>query len=167
MSEIADTAVVRIFIADYAASDSANKLNIIGGGVNTVGIDPGTGQTAPFSLVVSVAVPAAHYNEESAVELVLEGASGEVVSLPGPSGEGQLMRIAQAVKFEEPRFPPGIHVPRKTVRARSQWVINFAAGLPLAVGQKYVWRVKIDTHSHDDWTEEVYVPGPVPGPVLG
>jgi hypothetical protein len=74
------------------------------------------------------------------------------------------MRIGQAVSLEEPKLVPG--VPRRELRARTQWVISFATGLPIPLGQRYIWRVKIDTETRDDWTEEFFVPGPTHGPVL-
>lgn len=165
MSEVADDATVRLLIADYAAADAAQKLNVIGGGIAVIGFVPTTAQTAAFALVVWITVPVKHYNAECAVEIVLEDSGGSPVALPSPTGESQIMRIGQVVRFEEPKLPPG--VPRRAIRARTQWVVGFATGLPLPVGQRYVWRVKIDHQTRDNWTEEFVVPGPVPGPVIG
>ncbi len=75
------------------------------------------------------------------------------------------MRIGQAVRFDEPKLLPGVE--RRILRARTQWVLGFSTGLPLSTGQRYVWRVKIDTASREEWTEEFVLPGPVPGPVIG
>ncbi len=157
--------MVGMLLADYAASDAANKLNVIGGGVAVVGFVPALNQTAAFSVVVTVSVPPSHYNSECSMELVLEDPTGTPVSLPGPTGEPQIIRVGQVVKFEEPKTQPGI--PRGSLRSRNQWVLGFATGLPLALGQKYVWRVKIDHETRDEWTEEFFVPGPTPGLVLG
>jgi len=76
------------------------------------------------------------------------------------------MRIGHSVTFDEPTFQ-GMTVPRRTMRARKQWVLQFAAGLPLSIGQKYAWRVRIDGDTNDRWIEEFFVPGPAPGVVLG
>jgi len=151
-------------MADYAAVDSVGKLNIIGGGI-TIVPPTSTGLTTPLSVVVTITVPPEFYNEECSAEVQLEDASGSIVSLPGPA-EPQLMRIGQSLAFEEPNHR-GATVPRRTLRSRHQFVLNFAAGLPLAVGQKYTWRVRIDGDSNQSWTEEFFVPGAAPGPVLG
>lgn len=165
MSEVADDATVRLLIADYASADSAGKLNVVGGGLGALGFVPNIGQTSSFVLVVWITVPPRHYNAECAVEIVLEDSTGNPVSLPGPTGVSQVVRVGHAVRFEEPKAVAGI--PRGTLRARMQWVLAFATGLPLPVGQRYRWRVKIDTESRDDWTEDFVIPGPMPGPVLG
>lgn len=164
MSEVSDAAIVTILLADYAAVDTAGKLNVIGGGVTIIGLS-NTGATSPFSLVVTITVPPPLYNAECAIEVQLEDPAGEIVSLPG-SATPQLMRIGQSITFDEPNHK-GVPVPRRTLRSRQQFVVNFAAGLPLTLGQKYTWRVKIDSASRDSWTEEFFVPGPVPGSVLG
>lgn len=167
MSDVSDHATVRILLADYASVDQGAKLNVIGGGVVGIGYLHETGSTAPFAVVASVSVPPAFYNEACAAEIVLEDASGQPVSLPGPTGDAQVMRVGQAIRFEEPKALAGIS--RFTLHARSQWVLNFQNGLPLPPGQSYAWRVKIDTESHYDWVEPFVVPGASTktGPVLG
>lgn len=165
MSEVAGDATVRLLIADFAKVDDAGKLNVIGGGVTALGYVHELGATAAFAVVMSVTVPARHVNAECSAELVLEDSAGNPVSLPGPAGEGQLMRIGQAIQFVEPRSLPGI--PRLELPIRQQWVVAFANGLPLSVGQRYVWRVKIDHETRDWWTEEFFVLGARQGPVLG
>jgi hypothetical protein len=153
-------------MADYAAADTAGKLNIIGGGLTAIGYVRDTGTTAAFAVVMSVTVPARHFNEACSVELVLEDAAGAPVSLPGPApGQAQVLRIGQAIQFGEPKAIAG--VPRLQLPLRNQWVVAFSNGLPLPVGQRYVWRAKIDHDSRDAWTEEFFVPGPIPGLVLG
>lgn len=166
VSELSDAATVRLVLADYAAIDPANKVNIIGSGLNILGFNREASVTAPFALVVSVRVPPTYYEAECSVEIVLEDPAGTQVLLPGPTGEAQPMRVGQAVRFDRPSFQ-GIHVPQGAIHARSQWVLYFSGGLPLSVGQPYVWRVRIDHESRDDWTEEFFVPGPVAGPVIG
>ncbi|MEP6697972.1 MAG: hypothetical protein ABJA34_14005 [Pseudonocardiales bacterium] len=166
MSEVSDAAVVRLFLADYAAVDAASKLNMIGGGLSLIGFNPGTSLSAPFSLVATVSVPPALYGAECSVEIILEDAAGVLVSLPGPTGETQTMRVGQAVTFQRPIFPAA-SVPENLVDARVQWVLNFAAGLPLPVGNRYIWRIRIDHETRPDWVEAFFVPGPPPGPVIG
>ncbi len=166
MSDVSDAALVRILLADYAAVDVGNKINVVGGGLTLVGFNQGSGLTAPFTVVVSVMVPPRLYGAECAVEIVLEDSAREPVSLPGPTGDAQVMRVGQAVTFERPSFP-GAYIPQATVGAKVQWVLGFNTGLPLPIGQRYVWRVRIDHETNDDWVEEFFVPGPPPGPVLG
>jgi hypothetical protein len=165
VSEVASDATVRLLIADYAAVDAGGKLNIIGGGIAVIGHVQPTGATPPFALVVSITVPPKHYNADCSVEIILEDSGGTPVSVPGPTGQSQVMRIGQATRFEEPKLLPGI--PRNELRARAQFVLAFATGLPIQIGQRYRWRVKIDHDTRDEWTEEFFVPGPAPAPVLG
>lgn len=171
MSDVSDTATVRLLLADYASVDAAGKLNVIGGGLTVIGqpaqVVPGgpTGFTASFGLIVSVTVDPTLYRSECALEVALEDSKGELVELPGPAGRPQKMRIAQNVVFDE--SAPVAGVPRSLLRARTLLVLMFNNGLPLAIGQRYVWRVRIDHDSRDDWTEEFFIPGPPPGPVIG
>jgi hypothetical protein len=165
VSEVAEDAVVRLLMADYAAVDAAGKVNIIGGGISGLGYQPNIGVTSAFALVAWIIVPPKHYHAECAVEIVLEDVSGNVVSLPGPAGNPQAVRIGQAVRFDEAKSPPG--VVRGALPSRTQWVMAFANGLPLPMGQKYRWRIKIDTQTRDAWTEDFVVSGVDPTPVFG
>jgi len=169
VSNVSKSAVVRIFLADFIAADTAGKLNMIGGGLSVVGVQgteagPIAGNTAPFGVVFSIAVARELYGEECSAELVLEDSTGRPVSLPTPDGKGeQVLRVAQNVTFEEPNFPPGARVPRGSMLARTQWVLMFPAGLTLTPGGVYRWRLKIDHETRADWTEPFYVPaGPSP-----
>lgn len=170
MSEVSDNAAVRLILADYAAVDPAGKLNIVGGGLTGVGINVGTpGLTLPFALVVIIAVPPQLYNEQCAVEIVLEDSAGNLAVLPAPAPgmAPQPMRVGQVITFEEPRFPPGVNTPRGFLTSRAQWVVAFNPGLPLLAGQNYVWRVRIDDETQEVWTERFVVFDRPQGPVLG
>lgn len=167
MSDVSEAAIVRLLIADYVSADAVGKLNLIGGGLSVIGMQTGqtpgagTGNTAPFGVVVSIAAEPDMYGSECAFELILEDSSGEQVFLPNPGGKGvhHALRFAHDIVFEEPDFPQIPGVPKRSVPARVQLVIMFIAGLPLTPGNAYSWRVKIDHDSHDDWTEQFYVPG--------
>ena len=37
MSDVSESAIVRLILADYAASDAVGKLNLIGGGLAAIG----------------------------------------------------------------------------------------------------------------------------------
>lgn len=169
MSELSEAAAVRMFVADYAATDTVGKINLIGAGVTGVGVNQAIGSTTPFALFVSVAVPPKFYNVESAVEIVLQDAGGNLVSVPGasPGLPAQPLRVGQAVRFDEPRFLQPVDVPPKFLYARVNWALSFATGLPLTPGEGYVWRVSIDGNSRDEWTERFVVMGQLAGPVLG
>lgn len=172
MSEVSDVATARLLIADYAGTDLSGKLNIVGGLVTVLGSNPViSGMTSPFSLAVWVSVPPNHYDAECSVQVVLEDASGEPVSVPGPAGESSIMRIVQPVTFKPPVFPGLGAVPSGlSLPSRAQWVAAFPTGLPLAVGKQYSWRVKIDDVTRDDWieafmvVEQVAAPGTTPPP---
>jgi len=137
-----------MLISEYGGTDPAGRLNVVGGGIYVLGqgglaaqgLAPGF--TAPFAVVTTVAVPPELLGQECALELQLEDSAGDAVTLPGPAGEPQALRVGQAVAFDEPATAPGI--PRRTLRPRTQWVLNFSGGLPLPLGQLYTWRVKID-----------------------
>lgn len=171
MSDVSDNAAVRTLLADYAVTDGQGKLNVVGGGITGVGQNPNTGLTLAFALYVSVTVPPGLYEEQCAVEIVLEDAAGDLVNVPGPAPgmPPQVLRVGQAVTFEEPRFnfPQPVSAPRHYLPARAQWVMSFATGLPLAPGPGYAWRVRIDGETRDDWIERFVVFGPTVGPVLG
>ena len=64
MSEVSDVAVVRMLMAEHVSVDQASKkLSIVGGGIIALGSQHGGGATSPFGLFVSIAVPAAQYDE--------------------------------------------------------------------------------------------------------
>lgn len=166
VSELSESATVRLQLADFASADPQNKINLIGGGLSLIGFNPQVGLSQPFALVVWVTVPAKFYDAEATVEIVLEDSGGGLVALPAPVGAAQPLRIGQAVTFEKPNFAPA-YVPPGQMPARAQWVLNFNTGLPLPPGQRYVWRVRVDTETQASWVEEFFVPGAAPGPVIG
>lgn len=170
MSEVAESATVHILLADYAVAEvSVGKINALGAGVNLVGISPtGTGLTSGFAVIVQVSVPPRCYGAESSVEIQLEDASGGLVGLPpAPGLPPQPIRVGQVVRFNAPTLPQPVSTPSNWLPARGQWVLNFTTGLPLAPGQGYAWRVKLDDESRDDWVERFVVVAPPAGPVLG
>jgi hypothetical protein len=170
MSEVADTAHVRLLLADYASVDPQGKLNIIGGGIIITGFNAEGGVTAPFAVVAVAAFDPRFAGESPAVEVLLEQENGDVVTMPGPVGslgEPQHLRVGASDPLSAPAAPPGMHIPPTAVRLRKQFVLYFAAGLPLAPGHAYTWRVKIDHETRDEWTETMYVPAVGSGPVIG
>lgn len=159
MSEIGDTARVSILLADFANTDAAGKLNIIGGGVAVTGISPESGQTAPLTVVLQVHVQPRFVNQSFALELALYGDDGQVVVPPGPV-EMPPIRIAQPVHVEMPRPAPGSYLPPDSVWPGSNMLVNFNNGLPLAAGKTYEWRAAIDGGLV--CTANLHVAGPAP-----
>jgi hypothetical protein len=152
-----------MLVADYAQAE-AGKLNIVGGGVTVVGRAPNIGLTAPFSLVVSLEVPPDQYGAECAVEIILEDASGDVVTVPGaaPGDERQpVVRVSQTARFDGPKPTPHLKFPEQYQQgflpSRVYVVIGFSSGLPLASGEAYLWRVTVDGQTRDEWTARFVV----------
>lgn len=167
MSAVAERARVAVLLADYAAADAGGKINILGAGWAISGIDPSTASTAPQSVVVMIDSPPDLYGVDFAVTLTLRDGQGKAVRLPGPVGQPESMRISQLVRAEEPQIAPEANVPRGTIWAHAQIVLNLAGGLPLSPGQLYSWQLDIDGTEDARWAAYFYVPGPRPGPVFG
>ncbi|EYR65026.1 hypothetical protein N866_18830 [Actinotalea ferrariae CF5-4] len=167
MSPISDSARVSLFVADYAAPDAIQKLNIIGAGWAVTGVNPETGLTAPHAVVAFIDVPPDHYGEDFAFTLTLRGPDGQPVRVPGPTGQVEPLRIAQTLRAEEPQFPPEVNVPRRTVWSHTQVALNMSNGIPVQVGSLYTWTLDIDGNTRPAWAVSFYVPGPRPGPVFG
>ena len=81
-------------------------------------------------------------------------------------GEPQYLRVAASDQLK-PTVLPGATIPTEAIRPKAVMMMHFQNGLPLAPGHRYIWRVKIDYVTRDDWTESMYVPTLDPGPVVG
>ncbi|MGV8874267.1 MAG: DUF6941 family protein [Rhodococcus sp. (in: high G+C Gram-positive bacteria)] len=167
MSEVANSAAVRIMLADYAAVDASGKVNLIGGGVDVLGFDPATAVTAPFCVLVTISFDRKFVGDSPAVELVLEDSNGSPVQVTDVLGNSQAIRIGSADPLAAPNFP-GANMPDASLaRPKTQMVLNFQNGLPLPPGQMYRWRVKIDHETRKHWVENFFVPGLSSGPTFG
>lgn len=167
MSLIED-ARVTLMIADYAAADAANKLNIIGGGFQLAGYDFNQGAIGPQALVVMIELPAAYEKQQLSLSIDLRDAqTGEVVKIQNSLqvGEPQALRVQQVVHAERPHVP-GLVVPDE-VPARCQYILNLANGLPVPPGRTYYWQVELDGQHRQHWRTEFFVPGPPQPPVFG
>ena len=168
VSEVYEKASVSLILADFAVADQLGKLQMVGGGLQLIGRDHGTGVSAAFAVVVSLTFPPALFNEQYAFEVVLEDTAGnplelaESAAVPG----SRVMRFGQTLQIEEPNFR-GSGVPRRSLPTRSHVVLYFNTGLPLPPGRVLVWRARIDGESRPDWTVPFFVPAPPPAPVLG
>lgn len=165
MSEVADAANVRILLADFVNTDPAGKLNIIGGGISMVGVDPNLKSTIPHAVVARIAFPPKYVGDSPAIELALEHDDGTPVALPNPMGP-QLLRVGAADALK-PAVMPNTDVPPNAVWPSVQFAMFFSNGLPLEPNRVYTWRVKIDHDTREEWTEKFYVFTPSSGPVVG
>lgn len=160
-------AQVHFILADYAAVDAAGKLNVIGGGVSFIG-SAGAGQpTAPFTVAVTVLVPAKFVNETYAPSVELHDVTiGQIVMVAAEGGQLQALRAQQAITVPPVQVPPGMAAPSDAMQGNTT-VIQFANGLPLTPGHSYEWRVQIDGQNRQGWWHRFHVLGPAPGPVFG
>ncbi|MGV9710873.1 hypothetical protein ACWDTI_09435 [Gordonia sp. NPDC003424] len=167
MSAAADSAHVRIMLADYAAVDGAQKLNMIGGGATYFPLNAATGHTAPMGVIASASFDPQYTGESPAVELWLEGDDGVLVDVPGPPRtQPQFLRVGAAEPLRA-NIPTGLVIPHSAVRPRVQFVMHFGSGLPLTAGKGYQWRMQIDGTTHDEWTEPFFVVMPTVGATFG
>lgn len=170
MSDAYDTVKVTLLLADYIAVDATGKLNVIGGNIQMVGYNPNTALTGPFACAALLEFPHALVQEAPAIELVLEDEAGIPVPMPNPAGPDappQYVRLGNAAPLSEPAFPPGVFVPKGTVGPRAQIVLYFQNGLPLTPGRSYAFRIRVDSETRSHWALTFFVPGPMPGPVIG
>ena len=169
MSAAAETAHVRIILADYVAQGQAGKLTIVGAGVSVVGVNLQTGLTAPIAVVATATFDPQFLGDRPAMELSLE-TDGQLVQLPGTTdeigGEPQYLRVGASEQLQ-PTVLPGATIPNELIRPKAQMMLHFQNGLPLAPGHLYIWRVKIDYVTRDDWTESMYIPALATGRVVG
>jgi hypothetical protein len=165
MSDISSVAEINAFIADYAIADAVGKLNVIGGGITLIGHQPG-GATAPFTVLISVAVPARFAGQEYAltVELINE-TTGRHVSVPSNEGPPQVLRAQQVVTVPPLQIPQGFKPPPDAFVAHNV-AMGFPTGIPLPAGNTFDFRVQIDGNVMPK-TIRFHILKPDPGPVLG
>jgi len=129
---------VTMMLAD-AAQSIDNKLYILGGGWSVTGPDP-----SPSAIALLIQVPWNRANVRHTFELVLLDADGHPVLLQPDQDEPQPVH-AQG-EFEAGR-PPGMlpGTPLDTTAAIS------ISPLPLPPAARYVWELRIDGHTEEDW----------------
>jgi len=166
MSVQAD-AQVQIILADYAGTDAAGKLNVIGGGLTLMALSP-EGASPPLSCAVTVSVPAKHAGADFALSVELHDVTlGKIVQVPSPDGSGlQALRVQQVVTLGALSLPPGFVRPTD-VQIQHVLVMNFPAGLPLTAGSSYEWRAQIDGQSIGHGWYRFHVLRATPGVVFG
>lgn len=167
MSDVGERSRVSVLLADYAAADAVGKVNVLGVGWSITALNPQSGTTTPQTVVVMVDSPPDLYGEDFALSLTLRNSDGHPVEVPGPTGAPQAMRVGQNVHIDEPAFPPGTNVPRHTMWAHTQVLLNLGNGIPLPPGHLYTWSVDIDGTHRTDWEVSFFVVAPPSLPVFG
>jgi hypothetical protein len=151
-------------LADYAVADpQGGKTTMVGAGITVASINPDVGMTAAFAVFASASFDPKFIGSKPTIELSLETADGQLISLPGQPGP---LRFTASERLNPTRLP-GADVPNEAVRPKMQILIQFQNGLPLAPGQKYIWRMRVDGESRDEWTETLYIPIPTAAPRIG
>lgn len=167
MSRVAERSRVALFLADYANADASHKVNALGAGWGVAGTDVTRGVVAPQTVIVFIDSPPELYGDEFVFSLTLRDSTGTAVVVPGPTGNPEPLRVAQNLRVEEPATNPQLHIPRGTVWAHNQIVLNLAEGLRLPLGDLYTWTLDLDGTRSDRWGVSFYVPAAHHGPVFG
>jgi hypothetical protein len=156
-----------VLIADYAAADTAGKLNIIGAGFQLVNA-PGGVFPSPHTVLVVIDVPQKYAGDQCAVSIELRNeTTGSPVKVPtGPAGKLDTLRVSQSVDISAPALGPGITVPRD-VPCKIQIALAMPPGLPLQPNSEFAWRLSIDGTHKKGWEARFWtLSGPTP-PVFG
>lgn len=165
MSDVSDAAVAHVMLADYAAADATQKVNMLGTNWQVTGPNPETGLTPAHTVCVFIEVPSRFAGDNVAISIALTDATGDPVQLPGPGGEQQVLRVAQVVAISRPAIPNVVLPPE--LPSQVQLLLAFAQGLPLPGGRVYTWRLQLDGNTRPEWSATLYVAGPPPGVVVG
>lgn len=148
-----------ILLADYVGIDTAGKLNIVGGGISSIGSYP-DGMTAPFSVLVILDFKPEFDGQKFQYGLELVDLAGEPVELEGPEGKSRLQLFNEQTAGIEPNspdiqkrqgVPPGI-IP---IGVRS--VVALTNGIPLPSTNFYSWRLTVDSQEVPGGTRTFYV----------
>jgi hypothetical protein len=119
-----------IILADFAETDPAGKVHILGAGWSATGPQPG-----PQAVVGFIQVPPEQSEGAISFTLRLADLLGNVVEVPGPAGM-QPMELGGQVEVREPE---------EWDRA-SDLNVAFAVNvvLPLPPGHSYTWSLEVD-----------------------
>lgn len=125
-----------MMLCDHAAV-AEGKLYISGGGWTQ------TGPPSPSAIAMLIDVPWDRTNQSISFHLSLHGADGQPVMQQGPLGQ---VPIEVGGDFEVGR-PVGL---AQGTPITVPLAINIPP-IPLAPGQRYVWELKIDERTQDNW----------------
>lgn len=169
MSVISDAAQITLLVADYAVMGADGKLTAVGGGwqITQATVPTPAGPGLPGQSVAAlVEVPQAHAGEQVALTLTFRNASNEPVLAPAPEGaEPQPLRLAQLIVLQKPQVLGGFVPPH--VPCRIGLVMSLPPGLPVPLGETYMWTLHIDDETRADWSAQFYVLAPQAPPVFG
>lgn len=159
---------VSFVMADFVGGDQSGKLNIIGGGITFLALQPPTGQaTAPFGVIAMADIPAKLVGTQYAISLELYNETlGQVAQVPGPSGQLEAMRVQQVAAVQPLPPLPGAKPPSDAF-VRHVMMLNFSNGLPLLAGCSYDWKLQIDGQHKPGWFSRFHVLAPAEGVVFG
>jgi hypothetical protein len=122
-----------------AAQVADQKLYIMGGGISVIGPDP-----VPSAIAIKIDVDLHETDASHYLVLYLEDADGRPVMIDTPEGQNPV-----EVSGEFPVARP------TTLPAGAPADVSMVIGLPplpLAPGNRYIWRLSIDGNTEDNWT---------------
>jgi hypothetical protein len=128
---------VTLMLADFAQAVNG-KLYIMGGGWSITGPMP-----CASALAIKVEVPWNETNHKHNLKLELMDADYHPVLVPTPAGNAPLVISGD---FEVGR-PPGL-IPGSPIDM--PFAFNIPP-VPLAPGQRYIWKLTIDGTTNDNW----------------
>lgn len=140
---------VHVLLADKGQQDPTGKLHLLGLGWSLTGILP-TGATPDAVVVALVEAPWDRCNRPMQFVLELLNADGSAVLLPSPAGP-QPLRAEQTMIAVPPQGAPN------GTPGAAQFLIEISGGLPLAPGQRYLWRATIDGETDEAWETGFFV----------
>lgn len=136
-----------IILADFAETDPAGKVHVLGAGWSVTG--PSTG---PQAVVGFIQVPAEQSGTPITFTLRLTDRTGEIVEVPGPAGMQRMEVSGQA----EMREPEGWD---RATDLNAAFAVNVMMALPQ--GQSYTWSLEVD--GKDLASTSFYVRTALPG----
>lgn len=161
-----DDARVLVFVADYIGVDAGAKVNAIGVAFNVTTLQQ-NGFTAPQHVIALIDVPRQYVGHDFPVSIELRRDDlNQTVTLPGPSGRPEALRISQNVRPDMPIVQAGVLRP-EGLYSRLQFALAFPTGLQLQAGVSYRWRVEVEGRHKPDWEAPFHVLALAPGPVFG
>jgi hypothetical protein len=131
---------VTMMLAD-AARVADGKLYILGGGWSQTGPGP-----VPFAIALDVKVPWHLANRKHQFKFELVDDSGGTIAVSDSDGDSQPLCIEAELEVGR---PPGIKV---GTSLDTVLVIQVPAGIPLAPGRRYEWRLMVNDECNEDWT---------------
>lgn len=165
MSAASEAARLTIIVADFINTDTAGKINILGGGVALIGFDPLQGITNRFAVYAHADFPASVLPADVSVELALMIGEEVVVTAGGPIGP-QAIRVAQTPTVDRANLPIPVHL-RDHVGGSTNVILDFGNGLPLQPNTNYEFRFQIDGDADNELRYPLSIVGPPASAVVG